>query len=384
MNPFLLSTLSLIVLLCLSCATYFLAKRIRLPYTVTLVAIGMVIALVAKYVPSLSFITDFHLTPDILLYVFLPILLFESAYNMNYRELMRNIRSVSLLAVASLVISTAIIGVSLSWIGGLLGFPIPLPIALLFGSLISATDPVAVLALFKELGAPRRLTLIFEGESLFNDGTALALFLVLLDIIFFLSGTGSNHGSSLFHHAFAHFSPSITLSVIQGFFSFASMIVSGILFGCLVGWSFAKIIGKIHNEKFLEIALTLSLAHLTFIGAEIVGHFITPTSGVIATTIAALVMGNYGRYKISPKVEEIMGEFWEFFAFIANSLVFILIGVLLVSLVVPWKIMLVPTLIAIVIVMVARAISVYGVLIPFNWMKREDHIPSTWQHLLSW
>lgn len=120
------------------------------------------------------------MTPDILFFVFLPVLIFESAYNMNYRQLMKNWKSITGLAVFGLLLSAVIIAFGLYLILPLFGFQIPFLVCLLFGSLISATDPVAVLSIFKSVGAPRRLTLIFEGESLFNDGTSLALFLVIL------------------------------------------------------------------------------------------------------------------------------------------------------------------------------------------------------------
>jgi len=179
MDSFLLVALSFISLLLIASGVYIVSEKTKFPYTVALVSVGIGLAFIAK-IPGLSFIDDFELTPAILLYIFLPILLFESAYNIRYKELLRNIRSISLLAVVSLSISALVIAFVFQWVLALFGYHVPFIVTLLFGSLISATDPVAVLALFKQLGAPRRLTLIFEGESLFNDGTALALFLVIL------------------------------------------------------------------------------------------------------------------------------------------------------------------------------------------------------------
>lgn len=179
MNTFLLATLSAITLLTLSTLVFVVARRYKLPYTVALVGCGMLVALATRFQP-LAFLDDFRLTPEMLLYVFLPILLFEAAYNIQYKDFFRNVRSISALAVISLIVSAGIIGWGLQWLLGLVGVSVPFVVTFLFGTLISATDPVAVLALFKELGAPKRLTLIFEGESLFNDGTALALFLVAL------------------------------------------------------------------------------------------------------------------------------------------------------------------------------------------------------------
>lgn len=379
MNAFLLSTLSAIVLLALSTLVFIFAKRFRFPYTVALVATGILIAF-STQIPLLSFLDDFQLTPELLLYIFLPILLFEAAYNIDYKDFFRNLRSISALAVISLIISACLIWWGLQLALGFVGIVVPFTVTFLFGTLISATDPVAVLALFKELGAPKRLTLIFEGESLFNDGTALALFLVVLGSIIALSGGGSEHLNILMwamdHLKFPSF--------LSGSISFLSMIIGGVLFGALVGFCFSQLIGRLKNEEFLELALTLSLAHMTFIGAEILNHFFLPISGVIATTIAAMVLGNYGRYKISPLVEKTMGHYWEFFAFLANSLVFMLVGIMVVGLDVDWTHMALPILLAVLVTMIARAISIYSVVGGLNALRLEEYIPLSWQHLLSW
>ncbi len=182
MSQFFLATLSFVSLLVIAAGVSYWAKRVKIPATVALVAVGMLIAIAAKF-GFAEFLDDFELTPDILFYVFLPILLFESAYNVRYKELLRNIRSVTLLSVVSLVISAFFVGFALRYGLLLFGIDVPFEVTLLFGALISSTDTAAVLAVFKELGVPRRLNLIFEGESLFNDGTAIALFLIVLGVV---------------------------------------------------------------------------------------------------------------------------------------------------------------------------------------------------------
>nr|MDD3720828.1 cation:proton antiporter [Candidatus Gracilibacteria bacterium] len=365
MEPsFLTGTLSLLFLVLISCGTYFLSKKINFPYTVLLVLIGIILIPLSS-LNFFSFIDDFRLTPEVLFFVFLPILLFESAYNMNYRQVIKNWKSITSLAVFGLLISAAIIAVALFYIFPLVGFHIPFMVCLLFGSLISATDPVAVLSLFKTVGAPRRLTLIFEGESLFNDGTALALFLVILGVIFEGSVTGN--------------------SIIGGVGSFLSMMFGGILFGTITGVIFSKVIGKITNNEAIEITFTMVLAHLTFILSEVINeHLGIPVSGVISTTIAGMIIGNYGRYKITPRVEEYMEKFWGFFAFLANSLVFILMGLTLSYVNIDFNNFIVPIFVVIFVVMFARAISVYLPIGVINLFKMEEYIPITWQHLLSW
>ncbi len=361
---FLSWTLSLLTLLIISCWTYFLSKKLKFPYTVLLVIIGIVLIPLSKF-GFFSFIDDFRLTPDLLFFVFLPILLFESAYNMNYRQVIKNWKSITALAVFWLLISAALIAVALFFIFPLIWFQIPFMVCLLFWSLISATDPVAVLSLFKMIWAPRRLTLIFEWESLFNDWTSLALFLVVLWIMFEWTVSGS--------------------SIIGWFGSFLSMMIGWIIFWSITWIIFSKIIWKISNNEAIEITFTMVLAHLTFILSEVISHHLhIPISWVISTTIAWIIIWNYGRYKISPRVEEYMEKFWGFFAFLANSLVFILMGLTLSYIDIDFTKFLIPIFVVIIIVMISRAISVYLPLWVINFFRLEEKIPNSWQHLLSW
>ena len=171
---------------------------------------------------------------------------------------------------------------------------------------------------------------------------------------------------------------------LNGVLSLVSMIVFGILIGALVGIIFSKVIQKIRNDTYLEITLSLALAHAAFLVAEVTNHYFLPVSGIIATVAAAMVLGNYGRYKISPKVEEVMEKYWGFFAFISNSLVFVLVGMMLINLNVNWRPM-VPLMLATVpIVIIARALSVYSVFGFLNFLKKEERVPRSWQHVLSW
>lgn len=369
MAPTLAIMMSLVSLLFISTGAFFLAKRFRVPYTVFLVVVGLLLIPISK-IDAFSFIASFKLTPDLLFFVFLPTLIFESAYNMNVRRMAENIRSISLLSVASLLVSAIFIAFALFYGARFIGFPIPFEITLLFGALISATDPVAVLALFKEFGAPKRLSLIFEGESLFNDGTSLALFLIILEIL--RSGW---HG---------------TESITEGILSFFTMVVGGILFGMLMGTLFSKLIQYVRENEYIEITLTMIVAHFTFMFSELMTRYLSIAghpihiSSIIATVVAAMVVGNYGRFKISPRVAEYMEKFWGYFAFVANSIVFILIGLLFASLPVDLMTILGPVLITIAVVMSARALSVYPIVVFLNWTKTEERIPLSWQHLMAW
>ena len=174
------------------------------------------------------------------------------------------------------------------------------------------------------------------------------------------------------------------IRLVTGIVSFFSMVGVGILFGGLVGLVFSRTVGYFGKNQILELTLTMTLAHLTFLLADVLNHFILPVSGVIATTVAALVVGNYGRYKLSHETRHTMGEYWEFFAFVANSIVFLLVGIMIVTLHISWMTMILPVSLAILVVMIARAISVYGVIMPWNRFGVESPIPRTWMHLLSW
>lgn len=363
-TTFLSWTLSLLVLVLISCGTYFLSKKIKFPYTVLLVIIWIILIPLSK-LSIFWFIDDFRLTPEVLFFVFLPILLFESAYNINYKQLIKNWKSITALAVFWLLISASLIAIVLYFIFPIIWFQIPFMVCLLFWSLISATDPVAVLSLFKMIWAPRRLTLIFEWESLFNDWTSLALFLVILWVMFEWTITWD--------------------SLVSGVFSFLSMMFWGIIFWWITWITFSKIIWKISNNEAIEITITMVLAHLTFILSEVIGHhFHIPISWVISTTIAWIIIWNYGRYKISPRVEEYMEKFWWFFAFLANSLVFILMWLTLSYIDIDFTKFFIPIFIVIFVVMISRAISVYLPIWFINLFKLEEKIPNSWQHLLSW
>lgn len=363
---FLSQTLSVLTLLIICSFTYLASKKINFPYTVLLVLVWLLLVPISQ-ISFFSFIDDFKLTPDLLFFVFLPVLLFEAAYNINYRQLILNWKAITWLAVFWLLISAIIIALWLFFLFPFVWLEIPFLVCLLFWVLISSTDPVAVLAIFKSLWAPRRLTILFEWESLFNDWTAVALFLVILWVILeWWVVTSSTY--------------------ITWTFNFLSMVIGWIIFGSITWLLFSKTIGYIKNNEEVEIVLTMLLAHITFIFAELITHHFPflPISWVISTVIASIIIWNYGRYKITPRVEAHMHKFWEFFAFISNSIVFILMWLILSSIKINFFDFLVPLLFAIVVVMIARTISVNIPISIINLLKLEEHIPKNWITLLSW
>lgn len=362
------AALSLFILIALSTVVFFISKRFKLPYTVLLVFVGLLLVPIVN-IPALErffgFIDDLALTPELLFYIFLPVLIFESAFNMNMRKMLDCAWSISLFSVFSLIISASLTATFLYLAMPLIGIEMPFIIAILFGAIISPTDPVAVLSMFKEFGVPRRLAMIFEGESLMNDGTAMALFMVVLSVA--LQGF---HG---------------TTTVLHGFVDFSAMIALGILLGLVMAAVFSKALNFTKKNEFVTVTLLIISAHLVFITSELINHSgIVHVSSIIATTVAALFLGNYSRNVLNPKVDEYLSKLIEHMAFVINSLVFLMAGLLFASSGVDFIQLWLPILVTVMIVATARAISIYAVTKPLNWLKIESHIPSSWEKLLSW
>jgi CPA1 family monovalent cation:H+ antiporter len=351
------STLGLVMvilaLMLTASLTAVASRRLRLPFTILLVLIGLGLGAGARGTHALEPLLSFKLTPDVVLFVFLPVLLFESAFNLDARRLMKNALPVAMLAIPGLLISTALVGLGVS---GLLG--VALPVALLFGALISATDPVAVVALFREMGAPKRLGLLVEGESLFNDGTALVVFKILLGIV--AAGVFTSHAA------------------VEGVISFIVVAAGGIATGTVLGVLFAKVIEWVDNEPMVEVTLTTILAHTAFITAEHGMH----VSGVMACVAAGLTMGGYGRTKISPQVVEHMEVFWEYFAFVCNSLIFLLVGLSLQASVLAAHAG--QILIAFGVVIVARGAAVFGLFPVLHRLKGIERVSPAYQTVIAW
>jgi CPA1 family monovalent cation:H+ antiporter len=312
--------------------------RLRIPYTVALVVVGLI--LTSQQPLHLG------LMPELILALLVPPLVFEAAFHINFAELRRSLPVIILLAAPGVIIATFIVG-------GLLALvtPLGLPLALLFGALISATDPVSVVALFRALGAPKRLALLVEGESLFNDGAAIVLFNIVLAIA--LTG---------------RFAP------VEGVADFIRVAAGGTVVGFVLGWLIAQIIARV-DDYLIETTLTTVLAFGSYLVAERL-HF----SGVLAVAAAGLVNGNIGPQGMSPTTRIVLFNFWEYVAFLANSFVFLLIGlqINIPTLVASWQ----PVTFAILAVLIARTVVSYGL----GWLTRwlPEPIPLRWQHVLNW
>lgn len=258
----------------------------QIPYTLLLVIVGLGLAFIDVRLVNLS--------PQLILIIFLPPLLFEAAWNIEWTKLKQDLVPISLYAVFGVVISVIGVGFALNQFAG-----ITLAIALLFGACVSATDPVSVIALFRELGVEKRLSIIMEGESLFNDGIAVVAYS-------FLVGFALNTD---------------TLE-IQGILArFITVVGIGIGFGCLVGFGISYLTQRF-DLPLVEQSLTLVSAYGTYIITEDLGG-----SGVIGVVTTGVILGNFGsRIGMQPSTRLAVTQFWDFLSFFVNSIVFLLIG----------------------------------------------------------
>ncbi len=309
-------------------------RRFRIPYTVGLVLAGLALS----FRPPIQI----ELTPELILAILLPPLVFEAAFHLNIDKLRRNTGTILLLAIPGVILTTLITGGIVSF-----GAGIPLSAALVFGALIAATDPVSVVAIFRRIGAPKRLEVMLEGESLFNDGTAIVLFGIALGAL----GTGD-------------------FSVVQGTIDFLIIAGGGIVVGLVIGAIAIPLLARI-DDHLVETTLTTLIAFGSYLVAEQL-H----VSGVLAVVIAGLIAGNIGRKEMSPTTRIAVLNFWEYVAFLANSVIFLVIGleVDLPGLVADWQ----PILWAIVAVLVSRAAGIYGL------SRLGRPIPSNWRHVMWW
>jgi CPA1 family monovalent cation:H+ antiporter len=349
-----LTVIGIVGLLLVASAASIGLRRINLPYTVGLVLLGLVLGVVSDRYEALEPLHQIALSPELILFVFLPTLIFESAFNLDSRLLSQNLVPVFILAAPGLLLSTALVGGMMTWLT-----PLEFGQAVLFGALISATDPVAVIALFKEVGAPKRLAILVEGESLFNDATAIVLFGIILSVV--AGGTSFSAGT-----------------VGSGVSEFLVVFLGGLLVGGAIGYLMIRSIALSHGDPLVEVALSTVVAYAAFIAAD---HYLH-VSGVMATVGAGIVVGTLGATRFTQEVRAYLHQFWEYAAFVANSLIFLLVGisVSLSGLVeyagpIGW---------AILVAMVARAIAVFGLIPVVTRLPGAEPITGPYRAVMYW
>lgn len=344
----------------LTAVSAILLKKLRFPYTIGLVVIGMMLGVSSQYATWLEPIRHLSLTYDLIMYVLLPILVFEASINIKLSLLIRELTPVLMLAIVGVVISVLVVGYAISSFT-----PMSLAGALLFGAVISATDPVAVIALFKEVKAPERLSVLMDSESLFNDATAIVMFGIVLSII--QSGTALSSGT-----------------VFWSIFEFFRVFFGGILVGGVMGAAMLTLLRLAKGLPFVHIAITSILAFSSFIIADHVFH----TSGVMSVIAAGLVIRSFGRKAMADMITvRHLDPYWEFMAFAANSFIFLLLGLNEDFLITNFQHLIgnYPYLIAAIIAAVfARFVVVYTVLPVCNKLPRVEHIDQPTMAIMFW
>lgn len=344
MDQFLSTETLIIELLVIVSVVALAVRRVRVPYTIALVIAGLLITFQQP--------VQLDLTPDLILGLFVPPLVFEAAFHLDYRHLRDTLGPILVLAIPGVVLTTLIVGYIVS-----AGARIPLTSGLVFGALISATDPVAVVALFRALGAPRRLVVLVEGESLANDGTAIVVFnLVLAAALATAQDT------------------TFGLTIFAGVVDFLRVSVGGVAIGVGLGWAAAWLIARV-DDYLIEITLTTVLAFGSYLIAERLA-----VSGVLAVVGAGIVAGTVGQRGMSPTTRIVLFSVWEYFAFVANSLIFLLIGL---DVNIPQLVTSIgPIGLAVGAVLLSRALIVYGLAALMN--LRRTTLPWAYQHVLFW
>ncbi|MBG1267938.1 cation:proton antiporter [Nostoc sp. WHI] len=326
-----------IILLLLATGVALLSRRLRIPYVTGLVLAGLPITeLLSRRI---------GLDPSLVLNLFLPILIFEAGINTDVSRLRSTFKPIALLAGPGAVLSSAIIAVLLKFLLGLTWIP-----ALFIGVILANTDTVSMIAVFKEIPVPSRLSTIVEGETLFNDAAALVSFNLILQVY----STGS-------------------LTLLEGIQQLLFIALGGCLVGLVLSYLSIPIFARL-DDPLSSLLLTVAVA----LGTFQVGQFLG-VSGAVAVVVAGLIFGNLGLSRNTSASSRItLLSFWEYASFSANTFIFLLIGVE-INLVTLWK-TLPAILLAVLAYQVGRVFTVYPLLAGIRWFDRP--IPLRWQHLL--
>lgn len=347
--------IAFIFLLMLASVVAIIVQRWKAPYTVALVVCGLLIS-VLRHRFDPGFDIGLHLTPELLFKILLPVLIFEAAFHFDMRDFATNWRAIITLAAPGLLVGIFVAAGLMFGVLGLLGLEMPFAGVLLVAAMLSATDPVAVISLLREVGAPRRLSVLMEGESLLNDGVAVVVFGVVLVAL----GLDPHH-------------PQLTATFVLQFFSWE--ILGALLIGGATGAIISWVTGRV-DDHLIEITLTTLAAFGSFLLADW-AH----ASGVIACLVAGMLTGNFGaRLGMSASTRVSVVSFWEYLAFLANSFVFLLVG-LEIS---PGRLLgnWLPVVLVWLSLLAARALLVGGIL---PWLTRlEGRLPPRSGVVITW
>jgi len=331
-----------------------LADKIKLPFSAALLLVGF---LASEILVSLSIDTGirWHNFDDLIFFVLLPVLIFEAAFNMNAKLLLKNIVPVLFMAIPLMLLSTGIIAVFLYY--GI-GYPQAFPwvAALLAGALLYATDPVAVLALFKKVGAPARLSVLVDGESLFNDATAIVLVSLLISLAIATEGD---------------------FTAVSATVEFMKIFFGGMVVGGLVGLLGFFLIPRVSSSVIAGV-ISLISAYMAFIVAEGLLH----VSGVMAVLVAGLLLGYASRNEVIEKRHGFMEALWEYKSYIANAMLFLISGVTIqiAMFTDQWL----AILIGLVAALTARAIGAFIMIPILNYMPGVEPVSFKYRAIMYW
>ena len=341
-----------------------LAVHLRLPPTVLLALVGVAIGAGASFLLYTTMTDAFNevaapivglpFTSSTFLIIFLPILLFQAALTIDVREIVRDAAPILLMAIVAVVVAMVVIGYSLAVVGN-----VPLLIALLIGSIVATTDPSAVIAIFRDLGAPARLTRLIEGESLLNDAAAIVLFTILLGML--RSGQEPD--------------------LVEGAWRFVAAFGGGIVFGLAGARLIAMLLPWLRGLRSAEVTLTLALPYLIYI----LGERMLNVSGVIAVVTAGLALSATVRARLSPENRAYLENFWEQVALWVGSLVFIIASILVPRLLGDISLYdLGLILIMVLASLVARMLVIFGLLPLLSTFRLTQHVSRAYKLVITW
>jgi CPA1 family monovalent cation:H+ antiporter len=360
MTPVILAVLGFSTLLLLVSVLVPVAKRFHVPFTVLLALVGGGLGFAAASGGGhsgnviLESLQSLQIPPEGFLYVFLPPLLFAGGLTVDVRRLIDDIAPVLVLAIIAVLLCMVAVGVSLNFVTGM-----PLVLCLLLGAICAPTDTAAVLGIFRDIGAPSRLTVIVEGESLFNDAAAIALFVVLLEVI-----TGKHEAS-------------LSAGLIEFGWGFAGGIVLGYVMAQIAGF----VISQFRGATVTEITISVAFAYLTFVLGQ--AYFVV--SGIIAVVTAAMVFASDVRMRLSPGTWETLQITWRQLEFWATSLIFVLAAMLAPRMLedVQWSDGIAVATIFFA-ALAARATVLWGILPSLSWFGLSQPISNEYKAVLCW
>ncbi len=341
-----------------------LAERLSVPYTVLLALVGIAIG-VATSIPALDqpghifgdiigTLHDFGLGAESLLYIFLPALLFEAALNLDLRQLGDDAAPVLLLAIVGVIVCTLVVGFALWPIA-----PVGILACIILGAIIATTDPVAVVAIFRDIGAPRRLSILVQGESLFNDAAAIAIYTLVVAML-----AGARPAEPL-----------------RGVLAFFRQFGGGLAAGYAAGWLIAALMPILRSSRLAEATYTIGFSYGIFI---ICDHYLH-VSGVVAVAAAGLAVGAEARRRLAPSNFESLLVTWEQLAFWASSLIFLFAAMHVPALLfnARWEDLGLLGALALA-ALVARALTLYGLLPVLSYARIAQPIATNYKVVMLW